>query len=278
MVGECPGSPPTALQLWVGGLCCGVAGIGAEMLPPTPPPQLGSGNRTLTQPRDAVRPQPQQGAQREPLGQLRATKGDVQGVLSQQLGPCSLALERGQCGTATPCSCGPHAAVEPRALRSPAACHQRQGQGHLALPLPASWLLSAVTSHHSCGDVLGSPISEHADNGMWFDWGQLPIIMGFREVPKQPCQVWMCRNCDAHRCERGSAPVWDGGCQQVLCAGGGIGTDCAHTYVYHPLTPLRCLAHPSSLHPPLSLTHALGMVMAAHAHIRCVNAAHGWLR
>lgn len=120
---------PPALQLWVGGLCCRVAGIGAEMLPPTPPPQPGSGNRTLTQPRDAVRPQPQQGAQREPLGQLRATKGDVQGVLSQQLGPCSLALERGQCGTATPCSCGPHAAVEPRALRSPAACHQRQGQG-----------------------------------------------------------------------------------------------------------------------------------------------------
>lgn len=62
------------------------------------------------------------------------------------------------------------------------------------------------------------------------------------------------------------------------CVRGGIGTDCAHTYVYHPLTPLRCLAHPSSLHPPLSLTHALGMVTAAHAHIRCVNAAHGWLR
>ena len=44
------------LWLWVGCLCCGVAGVGAEMLPPTPPSWPGSGNRTPTQPRNPVQP------------------------------------------------------------------------------------------------------------------------------------------------------------------------------------------------------------------------------
>jgi len=111
-----------------------------------------------------------------------ATEGGVQGVSSQQLGPCSLALGRGQHGTATTCSCGPYVAVQPSALRFPAACPPVTGTG-ATLPLPAPQSVSAVLAPRGCGDALGSAGSEYP--GMWFAWGQPPISMGVGEITKQ---------------------------------------------------------------------------------------------
>lgn len=244
---------PVTLQLWVGG----VSAVGLQVSgqrcslphhrPSTvvgagPPPSQG----TLTS------PNPSKG-----LGETLSADSGLprvmcKGCCHSSWVPALWPLGGGSAGQPLPAAPVPTQPCS-RGLCGPQqpAISDRDGA---TLPLPAPWPLSAVTSHHSCGGARGSPSSEHAGNGMWFAWGQPPITMGVRKLPKQLCQVRTCGHRDAHCCERGSAPVWDGGRQQVLCAGG-LGTGCAHTYVYHPLTPLHCLTHPSSLCILRSLSH-----------------------
>lgn len=52
---------------------------------------------------------------------------------------------------------------------------------------------------------------------------------------------------------------------------------CAYICIPPPHTPALSRTPLLSLLPLLSLTHALGTVTASHAHVGCVNAAHGWL-
>lgn len=203
---ECPGSAPDFAALGDGGSAerlCRCRGKDAPQLSSTAPSQPGSD------------PHPAKGppsASTTARGSVRASADSgllmvMCKGLSQQLGPCSLASLGGG-------SCGPHTALQSRS-----ACHQQHGQGR-----PASASSPALLCHH-----LSPRLWEYSGQPQLPAHRQWPVVyLVVREIPKQPCQLWVCSN--AYCCERGSAPVWNGGQQQILCAGS-AGSGYAHTCV-----------------------------------------------
>lgn len=153
---------------------------------PHPHPGLGVGVGPHLSKGSCPAPTPASGSTRVSL-MIQSYQGYcARGVVTQHLGPLSLALGEGQRGTTIPCSRGPLTAMQLRALWFPGVCHQQQGQGHPA---------SAVPSPQLKGLAVPAPSTRAMGGG-------LPgISLPAAWVSGQP---WACRLRDAHHCRRGT--------------------------------------------------------------------------